>query len=34
VLPAIDTRDWTLENLMVNKEQVRNLFVRTHEAFK
>jgi hypothetical protein len=34
VLPAIDTGEWTLENLMVNKEQVRNLFVRTHEAFK
>jgi 1-acyl-sn-glycerol-3-phosphate acyltransferase len=34
VLPAIDTRDWNLENVMVNKEQVRNLFVRTHEAFK
>ncbi len=34
VLPAIDTGEWTLENLMVNKEQVRNLFVQTHEAFK
>jgi hypothetical protein len=32
VLPAIETGRWRLEDLIVNKERVRNMFVRRHEG--
>jgi 1-acyl-sn-glycerol-3-phosphate acyltransferase len=32
VLPAIETGHWRLEDLIVNKERVRNMFVRRHEG--
>jgi 1-acyl-sn-glycerol-3-phosphate acyltransferase len=31
VLPAVDTRRWTLGDLDANRERVRQLFVRVHE---
>ncbi len=32
VLPAIDTSDWRVSDLIVNKERVRDVFVRFQEA--
>jgi 1-acyl-sn-glycerol-3-phosphate acyltransferase len=32
VLPAVDTREWVLEDLLQNKEQVRDLLVRFQET--
>ena len=32
VLPAIDTTTWTLDDLIANKERVRQIFVRVHEG--
>ena len=34
VLPAIETRQWRLDDLAANVEGVRNLFVRIHEEFR
>jgi 1-acyl-sn-glycerol-3-phosphate acyltransferase len=34
VLPAIDTREWTVEDLAANVARVRGLFVQTHERFR
>jgi hypothetical protein len=32
VMPAIDTRDWVLEDLESNVARVREIFIRRHEA--
>jgi 1-acyl-sn-glycerol-3-phosphate acyltransferase len=34
VLPAIDTSAWTEENLLTNRDRVRDLFVRVHEEMR
>ena len=34
VLPAIDTRDWTLDDLIENKERTRALMCRAHAAIR
>lgn len=34
VLPAIDTREWTVEDLPANVARVRGLFVQTHERLR
>jgi 1-acyl-sn-glycerol-3-phosphate acyltransferase len=34
VLPAIDTRDWKVEDLAANVARVRGLFIQTHERFR
>jgi 1-acyl-sn-glycerol-3-phosphate acyltransferase len=34
VLPAIDTRDWRLEDLAANVQRVRDRFVEVHEGFR
>lgn len=34
VLPAIDTRDWRVEDVVTNTAQVRALFVQAHERFR
>jgi 1-acyl-sn-glycerol-3-phosphate acyltransferase len=34
VLPAVDTREWSLPNLARNTQSVRNLFVQAHERFR
>jgi 1-acyl-sn-glycerol-3-phosphate acyltransferase len=34
VLPAVDTREWSLTDLAGNAESVRNLFVQAHERFR
>jgi hypothetical protein len=31
-MPAIDTRDWVLEDLESNVARVREIFIRRHEA--
>jgi hypothetical protein len=31
VLPPVETREWTVEDLDANVERVRDLFVRMHE---
>ena len=34
VLPEIDTSTWTEENLLANRDRVRDLFVRIHEEMR
>jgi 1-acyl-sn-glycerol-3-phosphate acyltransferase len=34
VLPAIDTSSWPIKDIHVNKERVRDLFVRVHESLR
>jgi 1-acyl-sn-glycerol-3-phosphate acyltransferase len=34
VLPAIDTSNWTEADLLVNRDRVRDLFVRVHEEMR
>jgi 1-acyl-sn-glycerol-3-phosphate acyltransferase len=34
VLPAIDTSDWSVADLLTNTERVRGLFVRVHEEMR
>ena len=34
VLPSIDTRAWSVDHVVENKERVRDLFLRTHEALR
>ena len=34
VLPAIDTSTWTEDNLLVNRDRVRDLFVGVHEEMQ
>ena len=34
VLPAIPTDEWVIEQLIPNKERVRDLFVRVHEELR
>ena len=33
-LPAIDTSSWRLENLETNRDQVRALYIRVHDAMR
>ena len=34
VLPEIDTTNWTEENLLANRDRVRDMFVRVHEEMR
>jgi len=34
VLPAIDTRGWTVEDVPINKDKVRDTFVRVHQELR
>jgi hypothetical protein len=34
VLPTIDTSSWALDDLELNRDAVRELFVRVHESMR
>jgi putative phosphoserine phosphatase/1-acylglycerol-3-phosphate O-acyltransferase len=34
LLPPIDTSTWSVDEVVTNKEHVRDLFLRTHEALR
>jgi hypothetical protein len=34
VLPSIDTTTWRVDDLLINKEHVRDTFVRVHEELQ